>query len=108
MRNLLPAKPISYLLLAPSILVLLSLVLYPMAFALVNSFYFWNLQTSPQPMFFNGLENYRMVFQFFASTGIYWNYIAATAVVAMLPPMLIFLALSRYVVRGLTFGAVKG
>ena len=45
---------------------------------------------------------------FFASTGIYWNYIAATAVVAMLPPMLIFLALGRYVVRGLTFGAVKG
>ena len=63
MRNLLPAKPISYLLLAPSILVLLSLVLYPMAFALVNSFYFWNLQTSPQPMFYNGLANYRMVFQ---------------------------------------------
>lgn len=45
---------------------------------------------------------------FFASTGIYWNYIAATAVVAMLPPMLIFLALGKYVVRGLTFGAVKG
>ncbi len=37
---------------------------------------------------------------FFASTGIYWNYIAATAVVAMLPPMLIFLAMGRYVVRG--------
>jgi len=25
----------------------------------------------------------------------------------MLPPMLIFLALGKYVVRGLTFGAVK-
>lgn len=45
---------------------------------------------------------------FFASTGIYWNQIAATAVVAMLPPMIIFLALGRYVVRGLTFGAIKG
>jgi multiple sugar transport system permease protein len=45
---------------------------------------------------------------FFASTGIYWNQIAATAVVAMLPPMVIFLALGRYVVRGLTFGAIKG
>jgi multiple sugar transport system permease protein len=45
---------------------------------------------------------------FFASTGVYWNQIAATAVVAMLPPMLIFLVLGRYVVRGLTFGAVKG
>jgi len=45
---------------------------------------------------------------FFASTGVYWSQIAATAVVAMLPPMLIFLALGKYVVRGLTFGAVKG
>ncbi len=45
---------------------------------------------------------------FFASTGVYWNQIAATAVVAMLPPMIIFLILGRYVVRGLTFGAVKG
>ena len=45
---------------------------------------------------------------FFASTGVYWNQIAATAVIAMLPPMLIFLVLGRYVVRGLTFGAIKG
>ncbi len=63
MRNLLPAKPLAYLLIAPSILALLSLVLYPMVFALVNSVYFWNLQTSPQPMFFNGLSNYKMIFQ---------------------------------------------
>jgi multiple sugar transport system permease protein len=45
---------------------------------------------------------------YFATTGATWNYIAATAVIAMLPPMLIFLALGRYIVRGLTFGAVKG
>ena len=45
---------------------------------------------------------------FFASTGVYWGHIAATAVVAMLPPMFIFLLLGRYVARGLTFGAVKG
>jgi multiple sugar transport system permease protein len=45
---------------------------------------------------------------YFATTGATWNYIAATAVVAMLPPMLIFLVLGRYIVRGLTFGAVKG
>lgn len=63
MRNQLPAKPISYLLLAPSILVLLSLLLYPMGFALVNSFYFWNLQTSPVPMTFIGFDNYRLIFQ---------------------------------------------
>ncbi len=45
---------------------------------------------------------------YFATTGATWNFIAATAVIAMLPPMLIFLALGRYIVRGLTFGAVKG
>ncbi len=45
---------------------------------------------------------------YFATTGVTWNYIAATAVAAMIPPMIIFLALGRYIVRGLTFGAVKG
>jgi multiple sugar transport system permease protein len=62
-RKRLPAQPLPYLLIAPSILALLSLILYPMGFALVNSFYFWNLQTSPTPMFYNGLNNYQMVFQ---------------------------------------------
>ncbi len=45
---------------------------------------------------------------FFATVGITWNYIAATSVVAMIPPMLIFLVLGKYLIRGLTFGAVKG
>ena len=45
---------------------------------------------------------------YIATSGATWNYIAATAIVAMLPPMLIFLVLGRYIVRGLTFGAVKG
>jgi multiple sugar transport system permease protein len=56
-------KSLPYVLIAPSIIILLSLVLYPMGFALVNSFQFWNLQTSPTPMFYSGLDNYRMVFQ---------------------------------------------
>ncbi len=45
---------------------------------------------------------------FFATTGVMWNYIAVTSVITMLPPMFIFLALGKYIVRGLTFGAVKG
>jgi multiple sugar transport system permease protein len=45
---------------------------------------------------------------YFATSGATWTYIGAAAVAAMLPPMLIFLALDRYVVRGLTFGSVKG
>jgi multiple sugar transport system permease protein len=58
-----------------------------------------NQRTSTLPI---GTLNY------FATTGVTWNYIAATAVIAMLPPMIIFLLLGRYIVRGLTFGAVKG
>jgi multiple sugar transport system permease protein len=45
---------------------------------------------------------------FFATTGITWNYIGVSSFVTMLPPMAIFLALQKYIVRGLTFGAVKG
>lgn len=45
---------------------------------------------------------------FFATTGVTWNCIGATSIVTMLPPMLIFLVLGKYIVRGLTFGAVKG
>jgi multiple sugar transport system permease protein len=58
-----------------------------------------NQSTSTLPI---GTLNY------FATTGVTWNYIAATAVVTMLPPMIVFLVLGRYIVRGLTFGAVKG
>ena len=56
-------KRLPYLLLAPSVIVLLALILYPLAFALRNSFWFWNLQTSPVPLYRSGLDNYRMVFQ---------------------------------------------
>lgn len=45
---------------------------------------------------------------YFASTGVTWSFIASAAVLAMLPPMIIFLVFDKYVVRGLTFGAVKG
>ena len=46
--------------------------------------------------------------QYFGTAGVTWGFIAAAAVAAMIPPMLIFLVLDRYVVRGLTFGSVKG
>ena len=45
---------------------------------------------------------------YFATSGVTWSFIGAAAVLAMLPPMLIFLIFDKYVVRGLTFGAVKG
>jgi multiple sugar transport system permease protein len=43
--------------------ILASLIIYPLLFSLINSFRFWNLQTSPVPMGFVGLQNYRLVFQ---------------------------------------------
>ena len=57
------SRRLPYLLLAPSILILLALILYPLGFALQNSFWFWNLQTSPAPLYHSGWDNYRMVFQ---------------------------------------------
>ncbi|HVX42279.1 MAG TPA: carbohydrate ABC transporter permease [Mycobacteriales bacterium] len=45
---------------------------------------------------------------FFATSGISWNYIGATAVVSMIVPMLLFWLFRKHLVAGLTFGAVKG
>jgi len=58
-----PRRALPYLLVLPSILVLACLIIYPMAFALVNSFQLWNLQASPVPLGFVGLKNYQLVFQ---------------------------------------------
>jgi multiple sugar transport system permease protein len=49
-----------YLLIAPSVLLLLALIAYPLLFSLKNSFYFWNLQMGPEPQMFVGLGNYSM------------------------------------------------
>jgi multiple sugar transport system permease protein len=49
-----------YLLIAPSVVLLLALTVFPLFFALKNSFYFWNLQMSPQPLGFIGFGNYVM------------------------------------------------
>ncbi len=49
-----------YLLIAPSVVLLLLLIAFPLFFALKNSFYFWNMQMSPMPLGFVGLGNYGM------------------------------------------------
>ena len=55
-------RALPYLLILPSVVALLSLIIYPMVFSLINSFYLWNLQTSPVPLLFVGDQNYRTVF----------------------------------------------
>lgn len=67
-----------FLLIAPSVILLVALIAYPLIFALKNSFYFWNLQTSSEPVMFVGLANYKMVLQgseFFPSL---WNTLVLT------------------------------
>lgn len=46
--------------------------------------------------------------QFFNSDESPWNYMMATAIIYSLPPIVIFYALRRYMVAGLTTGALKG
>jgi multiple sugar transport system permease protein len=54
-----------YLLIAPSVVMLLALIAYPLLFALRSSFYFWNLQIGPEPLQFVGFENYVQAFNAF-------------------------------------------
>ena len=50
-----------YALLLPSVLLLGTLIAYPLAFALTNSFNFWNLAVSPEPVMSVGFDNYAQV-----------------------------------------------
>jgi multiple sugar transport system permease protein len=47
-----------YVLIAPSVAMLLALTAFPLFFALSSSVYFWNLQMSPRPLAFIGLDNF--------------------------------------------------
>ncbi|SES47028.1 sugar ABC transporter permease [Rhizobium sp. NFR03] len=51
-------RNLPYLLIAPSVIMLLVLIAYPLLFALRSSFYFWNLQIGPEPQAFVGFDNY--------------------------------------------------
>lgn len=44
---------------------------------------------------------------FYATSGVNWTYIGATAVVSMIVPMFLFFIFRKHIVSGLTFGAVK-
>ena len=49
-----------------------------------------------------------MVSNLVSSLGGGWQYLAAAAFVTMALPLVVFLALQRYFVRGIVGGAVKG
>jgi multiple sugar transport system permease protein len=82
-----PARPrrripafLPYLLISPSVILLLALIAFPLLFALKNSFYFWNLQMSPTPMGYIGGGNYQMAFSNSFFLGALWNTLALTLV----------------------------
>ena len=58
-------RNLPYLLIAPSVVMLLALIAYPLLFALRSSFYFWNLQIGPEPLQLVGFENYVQAFNAF-------------------------------------------
>ena len=49
-----------------------------------------------------------MINQFFDSDEAPWNYMMAIAIIYSLPPIMVYFALRRFMVAGLTFGGMKG
>jgi ABC-type glycerol-3-phosphate transport system permease component len=49
-----------------------------------------------------------VILSFQTPEGIAWGQMTAMATIAMLPPMILVLLTQRWMVRGLTMGAVKG
>ena len=48
------------------------------------------------------------IFNFLGQYGTKWSYLTAFAVVTIIPVALIFLFMQKYIISGLTSGAVKG
>lgn len=48
------------------------------------------------------------IFNFMGQYGTKWSYLTAFAVVTIIPVALIFLFMQKYIISGLTSGAVKG
>lgn len=82
----LPSRPrrlpsfVPWLLISPSIILLVALIAFPLLFALKNSFYFWNLQMSPTPMGFIGWGNYEMALSGSFFLGALYNTLLITLV----------------------------
>ena len=48
------------------------------------------------------------IFNFMGQYGTKWSYLTAFAIVAIIPVALIFIFMQKYIVSGMTSGAVKG
>jgi multiple sugar transport system permease protein len=84
---------------APGILVALT---FAFVFSWNNAVFPLVLSSGPtQPLPIGTLD-------YFTTTGVTWNYIAATSIVTVLPPGILFFLFRKHLVKGLTFGAVTG
>ncbi len=81
-------------------------ILVTLIFAFVFS---WNNTIFPLAMSSSNTQPLPIgTLNYFATTGVTWNYIAATSIVTIVPPAILFFLFRRYIVKGLTFGAVTG
>lgn len=70
----------------------------------------WNSYVFPLILANNNLKTITVAIGTFQGGGgqIYYNHAAAAALIGVLPPLILALSIQRYLVRGLSFGAVKG
>ncbi|HID15911.1 MAG TPA: hypothetical protein EYP16_03800 [Candidatus Atribacteria bacterium] len=55
------------------------------------------------------VKTFPLIIPTFASgSSILWNQVMAFSVIAMLPPIILFIILRKYMIRGLSLGVVKG
>src|SRR5262245_6213120 len=71
---------VPWLMISPSIILLVALIAFPLIFALRSSFYFWNLQMSPTPMGYIGWGNYQMALEGGFFYGALYNTLLITVV----------------------------
>lgn len=77
--------------------------------ALLAFIFAWNSYVFPLVLANNTLKTATVAISTFQGGGgqIYYNHAAAAAIIGALPPLILALCIQRYLVRGLSFGAVK-
>ena len=88
---------------SPSLLLIALVAAYPILYAIWLSLHEYSVRVAGLSRWAGpiGLRNYS------SQTNVYWNQLMAAAIVVSAPVVIAFVALQRYIVRGLTAGGVK-